>query len=468
MTASATGLRRSGAIVLVSCYELGHQPLGIAGAAALLQERGFSPVLLDLSRHSLEPGALRGAGLIAISAPMHTALVLGIQAAQRIRPIAPDAHLCFFGLYAALNRELLLESAADSVIAGEGGDALVELAEALGRGESAAPGVSLPGRLGSPRLARPRAVRPARESLPPISEYARLEADGESRLVGYVVSTVGCKHRCLHCPIPPVYGGRFFAIPRDAVLDDIRSLVAAGAQHITFGDPDFLNGPGHAVPIVRGLHREFPGITYDFTAKIEHLLRHRDLLREFAETGCLFIVSAVESLSGAVLANLEKGHTRADVEAALELSRKAGIVLRPTFVPFTPWSTLEDYLELLEFVSQEGLVRHVDSIQFAIRLLVPPGSALLGTPQFEPFRGALDRAALSYRWAHPDPRMDALQRTVMEIVQTASSAEWAPERTFVAIQEAAWTATGAGDPAPFTLSPVPAEPVPRLTEPWFC
>ncbi len=472
MTASATGLRRPGSIVLISCYELGHQPLGIASAAALLQERGFSPSLLDLSRQSLEPAAVQGAGLIAVCAPMHTALVLGIQAAQRIRPLAPDAHLCFFGLYAALNRDLLLESAADSVIGGEGGDALVELAEALERGESGVPGVSLPGRPSPPRLARPRNLKPAREALPPLSEYARLEADGETRLVGYVASTVGCKHRCLHCPIPPVYGGRFFALPRDAVLDDIRFLVDSGARHITFGDPDFLNGPGHALPIVRGLHREFPALTYDFTAKIEHLLRHRDLLREFAETGCLFIVSAVESLSGAVLANLEKGHTRADVEAALELTRNAGIVLRPTFVPFTPWSTLEDYRELLEFVRREGLVRHVDPIQFAIRLLVPPGSALLGTPQFEPFQGDLDRAALSYRWIHPDPQMDALQGAVMGIVETASSREWAPERTFVAIQEAAWTTSGTvggtADPPPFTFPLVPGEPVPRLTEAWFC
>ncbi|MEE8554759.1 MAG: CUAEP/CCAEP-tail radical SAM protein, partial [bacterium] len=84
----------------------------------------------------------------------------------------------------------------------------------------------------------------------------------------------------------------------------------------------------------------------------------------------------------------------------------------------------------------------------------------------------LDRAALSYRWIHPDPQMDALQGAVMGIVETASSREWASERTFVAIQEAAWTTSGtvggAADPPPFTLPLVPGEPVPRLTEAWFC
>jgi len=41
--------------------------------------------------------------------------------------------------------------------------------------------------------------------------------------------------------------------------------VAAGATHITFGDPDFLNGPGHALKVVRAAHAEFPRLTFDFT-----------------------------------------------------------------------------------------------------------------------------------------------------------------------------------------------------------
>lgn len=70
---------------------------------------------------------------------------------------------------------------------------------------------------------------------------------------------------------------------------------------------DFLNGPGHALKPVRALHAQFPDLSYDFTAKIEHLLRHRERVPEFAATGCVFVVSAVESLSDVVLANLEKG-----------------------------------------------------------------------------------------------------------------------------------------------------------------
>src|SRR5206468_6829843 len=140
---------------------------------------------------------------------------------------------------------------------------------------------------------------------------------------------------------------------------------------------DFLSGPTHSLRIVRTMRERFPHLTFDFTAKVEHLLKYRSLLREFAGLGCIFIVSAVESLSDTVLANLEKGHTRADVYEALRVVRGAGIVLRPSLLAFTPWTTLDDYIEMLEFVESEGLTECIDLIQYAVRLLIPPGSALL-------------------------------------------------------------------------------------------
>ncbi|MGH7672115.1 MAG: radical SAM protein, partial [Gemmatimonadales bacterium] len=304
--------------------------------------------------------------------------------------------------------------------------------------------------------------------LPPLDAYTALIEAGGRRPAGYVEASRGCLHHCLHCPIPPVYGGRFFVVPPEIVLADIRGQVATGATHITFGDPDFLNGPGHSLKIVRAMHAEFPSLTFDCTAKVEHLLRRRALLPDLASLGCLFIVSAVESLSDTVLANLDKGHTRADVYAALGALRKAGIALRPSLLPFTPWSTLDDYIELLEFVAAEDLVYHVDPVQFGIRLLVPPGSALLGRATMRPFLGpSPDAAALTYTWIHPDPRMDELQARVMEIVERGAREGEETQATFLRILEAAHQA--AGRPAPPSLTRLaPGPRPPRLSEPWFC
>jgi radical SAM superfamily enzyme YgiQ (UPF0313 family) len=455
-------LREPGAVLLIACYELGHQPLGVAWPKAFLERAGYTPETLDLAVDSLDEGKVRGARLVAIAVPMHTALRIGVEAAGRIRRLNPRCRIVFHGLYALLNAAYLTDHGADAVLGAECEEALVALVRGMETGEE----IAMPPRPTLGRLAFPI---PSRAGLPALTRYVSLVHGDRLVPAGYVEASRGCLHMCLHCPIPPVYGGRFFAVPRDVVLEDIRRLVAAGAGHITFGDPDFLNGPGHALKLVRTLHIEFPEITYDFTAKIEHILEHRDLFPEFAATGCVFVVSAVESLSDIVLANLEKGHTRADVPVALEIARRAGIALRPSFVAFTPWTTLDDYVEMLDFVEAHGLIDHVDPIQYALRLLIPPGSLLLSRPAIRPVLRPLDPAAFTYHWTHPDPRMDELQREVGRLVEHAAATEQHPWATFYRVRALAATRAGRAYAAAGGRLPPPERPIPaRLTEPWFC
>jgi radical SAM superfamily enzyme YgiQ (UPF0313 family) len=466
-----TSLRAPGAILLVSCYELGHQPLTVALAAAFLRRAGFEPAALDLSVEPFDADRIARARLVCISVPMHTALRLGMQAVAMIRRVNAEAHVCFYGLYAALNAEWLLAHGGDSAIGGESEAALVSLAESLEAGRnSGAPGVSLRGRVVGPRLERLSFPVPDRDLLPPLDRYARLDHRGSHARVGYVEATRGCRHFCLHCPIPPVYGGRIFAVPAETVLDDIRRQVELGARHVTFGDPDFLNAPTHALRIVRSMHRECPALTFDFTAKVEHVLEHRVMVPELVACGALFMVSAIESLSDTVLAHLEKGHTRVDVFTALGIVRAAGLTLRPSLVAFTPWTSLEDYLDVLDVVEREGLVDCIDPVQYTIRLLVPPGSLLLGRPAIRPHLREFDPASFGYRWTHPDPRMDRLHRQVTDLVTKSVRASEDPWITFHRLREVAMAIAGREAPALARASDAAARRVraPGLTEPWFC
>jgi radical SAM superfamily enzyme YgiQ (UPF0313 family) len=464
-------LRTPGAVLLVACYELGHQPLTVAWSAAALEARGFQPVIMDVSVEPFDPDKAQRARLAVVAVPMHTALRVGVAVAARVRAVNPGAHICFMGLYASLNADHLLAVGGDSIIGGEGEAALVALAEALARGESGpVPGVGRRGQPAAPNLVKLRLPVPSRAQLPSIKHYAQLEHRGRRVLAGYVEASRGCLHRCRHCPIPPVYDGRFFVTPREVVLADIRQQVEAGAGHITFGDPDFLNGPGHALAVAEGLRAAFPGVTFDFTAKIEHLRRRQALLPRFAELGCLFIVSAAESLNDTVLAHLDKGHSRADIAAALDAVRAAGIALRPTWVPFTPWTALDDYLELLDFVAEKELLDHVDPVQYSLRLLVPPGSLLAASPAMRPYLGELVPGDFAYRWQHPDPRMDELQAAVARTGAQAAERGEDPAVTFDrvrALADAAGAGRGAQTAAALRLAPDRPRP-PRLTEPWFC
>lgn len=434
---------------------------------AFLRRAGILTETLDVSVEGFDDEKVRGAALVAVSVPMHTALRLGVLVARAVRSINRDCHICFYGLYAVLNAGYLLETVADSVIGGESEQALVELARAVIAGEQPdTAGATTRDRESGPVMARLDFLPPVREGLPSLDRYARLEIDGEERLAGYVEASRGCLHMCRHCPIPPVYDGRFFVVPRDIVLQDIRHLVDAGARHITFGDPDFLNGPGHSLQLVREMHQSFPGVTFDFTAKVEHVLKHAAVLPELRALGCVFAVSAFESLSDEVLRRLDKGHTRADIYRALEVAWEAGIPLRPSFVPFTPWDTLDDYIELLDFVESEGLTGCVDPVQFTIRLLVPPGSLLLDDPEIQQCLGALVPDAFTWEWRHPDQRMDRLHEVVTALVETAADGKSVAADTFFRILEAAYAARGEGPP-PRHIPSAGLSP-PRLTEAWFC
>jgi hypothetical protein len=444
-------------VVLVSTYELGRQPFGLASPAAWLRADGHEVTLADLSCSRPPQEALAQAGLIAFYLPMHTATRLFLKLIERVQAVNPGAFLCAYGLYAPLNEPVLRRVGVRAVLGGEFESSLAALARGLATGR--APEAAPPPRVSLEKL---HFLPPDRSGLPPLGAYAHLVTEGGTRRVGYTEASRGCKHLCRHCPIVPVYGGQFRIVQREVVLEDIRRQVAAGAEHITFGDPDFFNGPGHAMALVEALAREWPGLTYDVTIKIEHLLRHRDLLARLARTGCLFVTSAVESLDDAVLATLAKGHTRADFVEALALMRAASLTLAPTFIPFTPWTTRQSYARFLRDLVELQVTGQVAPIQLAIRLLIPEGSLLLDLPEVRSLVEPFDSRALVYPWRHGDPAVDSLAATIPETIKGLERRQAPRSEIFRRV----WNLAEAGD---FPENPLPARAtIPYLTEPWYC
>ncbi len=453
-------------VLLISTYELGRQPFGVASPAAWLRAAGAEVYCLDLSQQALDEEQVRSAALIAFYLPMHTATRIALSAIRKVRALNPSAQLCAYGLYAPLNAALLRQAGVGAIFGGEFEPALAAAARALVHN-----GRRLPLQEGPDiSLDRLQFLAPDRAGLPALSKYARLVLpDGERRTVGYTEASRGCKHLCRHCPVVPVYEGKFRIVQRHIVLEDIRRQVAAGAEHITFGDPDFFNGITHALDLVRSLHSEFPRLTYDATIKVEHLLQHAQHLSVLRETGCAFVTTAVESLDDRVLSLLDKGHTRADFIRLVSLFRDAQLTLAPTFVAFTPWITFAGYADLLDTIAALDLVENVSPVQLAIRLLIPAGSRLLELPAMRDLLGPFDPAALSYRWDHPDPRVDHLQREVERRVQALTAAGHGRRSIFEHVRS---LLRNFDDPAASRLPLPPAvasrATVPYLTEPWYC
>jgi radical SAM superfamily enzyme YgiQ (UPF0313 family) len=435
-------------ILLISTYELGRQPFGLASPAAWLQARGHQVNCADLSVDELPVEVAKQAELVAFYLPMHTATRLAVKVIENIQKINPRAHLCCYGLYAPLNETYLRLLGVQTILGGEFEPGLVSLADGL---------VAQSGAVVS--LERLQFLTPVRSSLPPLGQYAQVRMNGSTKRAGYTEASRGCKHLCRHCPVVPVYHGTFRVVQPEIVLQDIRQQVEAGAQHITFGDPDFFNGPTHAMRIVEALHSEFPALSYDATIKIEHLLRQDKLLPRLKETGCLFVTSAAESVDDVVLRKLDKGHTRADFIEVVKRFRIEQLTLAPTFIAFTPWTTRDSYRDLLALLLELNLVEHVAPIQLALRLLITANSPLLELDDIKAVAAGFDEPALLHRWKHFDPAVDELAGLAMKVAGSKGSRR--------EIFRKLWELVAAR-PLLDEFDLMPRVTIPYMDEPWYC
>ena len=456
-------------VLLISSYELGRQPFGLASAAAWLRDAGATVSCLDLSIQILMEDVVASADMVAFYLPMHTATRIATSVIARVKRINPRAHLCCYGLYAPLNKEMLQKLGIGTIIGGEVEDALVTLYQQL-----AEHGIDSRSKIdGIPLVLTTRLKfrMPDRTGLPPLHKYAQLNVGDENwRIVGYTEASRGCKHKCRHCPIVPVYDGKFRIVQQDVVLEDIRQQVAKGAQHITFGDPDFFNGPGHAVPLVKTLHEQFPDLTYDVTIKIEHLLKYSKYLSILRDSGCLFVTSAVETVDDDILKIFDKNHTRGDFIQVVSLFQELGLTLNVTFVTFNPWTSLQGYRDLLALLVKLNLIENVAPIQYAIRLLIPNGSRLLELTEVRELVEEFNEEALAYPWVHPDPRVDQLYKDVLAIVKTGQAKGDSRPAIFEKIWRVAYERPVSEKiyPQPTSALFVPNKSIPYLSENWYC
>lgn len=430
-------------VLLVSTYELGRQPVHLSSPSAALRKAGHEVRSADVSVEPLSVSDLDWADRVGISTPMHTATRLAADVAKEARLLSKP--VAAYGLYASLAKELV-----DVTFAGEYEPELLRW-------------VNDDLSISTERTGRSDFLVPDRTGMASLDEYARLEFDGETKLVGAVEASHGCRHRCRHCPLPVVYDGRLRVVPPEVVVGDIDNLVEAGAEHVTFGDPDFLNAPAHSLSVLESAHQRHPEITFDATIKVSHLLEHRRVLSELSANNLLFIVSAFESVDAFTLDVLDKNHTREDMELALDLVRSHEMYMRPTWLPFMPWTTPNHVADIFDFIVTNDLVAATDPVQLSIKLLMPRGSLLESHPAMTPHLDSYDTDALTWRWSFGDPDADVLQKELELIAANASDCDAEVSATVAEMGIAIANRSGRSINPPQNVSLAP-----RLTESWFC
>jgi hypothetical protein len=215
--------------------------------------------------------------------------------------------------------------------------------------------------------------------------------------------------------------------------------------------------------LLREAHSAHPDLTFDVTVKVEHILAHESLWPEMASLGVLLVVSAFESTDDATLEILDKNHTAVDMARAVTVLRSADIHIRPTWLPFVPWTKLQDLVDLVGFLDQNRLWSATDPVQLAIKLLIPEGSLLETHPAIVPHLSSYEPQSLTWSWVFEHPETGRLHKTLDAVAAEGSDCGAEAAETLSMMRERIGDIAGARIPA------MPdSAPTPRLSESWFC
>ncbi|MDA9593325.1 hypothetical protein N9R67_00530 [Candidatus Actinomarina sp.] len=426
-------------ILLLSFYDLGKQPKIISELYKKL-DNGSNQI--DIIDYSIEEKdlTLDNYDVLGIYASMHTASVL---AEQYLRDRKLPNKLFVFGLYANVFSEMFSDFQS---IHSFDSDELESFLQ-----------VQL-----NPNYSYKHTV-PDRTILPSITDYSHI-VDGSNNLIaGSVETTYGCKHECTHCPVPIEFKGMFKTFGTEKIITDVTNQVEEGAKHISFNDPDFFNGPKHALKILQLLNEKHPSITYDSTIKVEHILKYPDYFQELKNLNMLFVISAFETTNDHVLNILQKNHSSNDLNKAVELSLENNIDIRPTWMPFSPWTEQNDLISIIKLIENYKLRETVDPIQLTIKLLVPKNSLILKRPEMKEYLLDYDPASFSYAWKYKFPNIDNIQNELFTyVLQHESENDYTQYLGLVDILESHTNETL------LNSEKYSQRIVPKLSETWFC
>ncbi|MEV7231088.1 RCCLKC-tail radical SAM protein [Polymorphospora sp. NPDC051019] len=389
----------------MSSFEAELQPLASACVAAALQDQGAAVTAWDA--HAF-PDRLPDAevDLVLLSVQQFEGLHRAVDLAPRLRTAHPGAPIVAFGQYAQMNSTEFL-ARVDAVAFDEPERIAQELCQAA-VGQLPLPQVPAL-RTASRMTARPprrriTATAPARHLFPSLVHYPAHHTG--LGLMGNIEVSRGCHHKCTYCSVYGAYDGGVAPYQLETVLADARQLADDGVRHFFFIDAEFFNSRTLGVEVVRQIAAEFPGSTFEFTTRVDHILDYPELLEELVSLGLRRVTSALEFPSDRILRIFDKGIDVAHMRAAIAEAERIGFELNPTFIPFTPWVRYEELLTFEDFLVETGLARVVEPTALQTRLLLFKGSPLLQSP----WLADVDLVDQGFHldWTHPDRRVEAL------------------------------------------------------------
>ncbi len=382
-------------------------PLSVLYLVRPLKQAGFDVALIDqridrdwaATPRRAAPNAL----FVGISAMTGTQIEWGLRAAAAVREAAPRTPIVWGGIHPSMTpAQTAAHPLVDIVARGEGETTVVEIARALAGGGDLREVAGLTFRRDGGLVETPD--RPMLDSLDQalvpdydavsVEDYITTQTLGLRDLA--ITTSRGCPNRCVYCYNPPYNRRRWRAQSSAAAVEHIRSVHERfGVQGILIKDDNFYVDRRRVEAIAEGLNRANLGVIVRGECRADYIARGWDeaFLRFLHQSGFREMTVGAESGDDAILSQLNKDITVADIREANQRLRRAGIAVKFTFMagfPSEDRAALRRTVALmLELIDTNPLARVTP-----LHLFAPyPGTQLFDAAVANGYRPPADLAA---------------------------------------------------------------------------
>ncbi|MDI6854979.1 MAG: cobalamin-dependent protein [Deltaproteobacteria bacterium] len=188
-----------------------------------------------------------------------------------------------------------------------------------------------------------------------------------------VQSKRGCPYSCIYCTYGTNEGEEYRLFPPEDAARAVIDLAAAGRRDIEFVDNVFNSPYLHALEVCDHLART-PHRARLTTVELNPAFVDRRLLTAMEEAGFVGVGVTAESAADEVLAGLQKGYTRSEVEGAAAAVRKSNLPCFWLFLLGGPGETEQTVTETLGFAQR--VLRRGDVAFFNVGIRIYPGTEL--------------------------------------------------------------------------------------------
>lgn len=190
------------------------------------------------------------------------------------------------------------------------------------------------------------------DSLPfPAYDLIRLSEYGTSRRRHFcMISSRGCPFRCAFCVMRLMDGGRLRTRSAKNVVDEMEYIEDLGAASFSFCDETFTLNETRVLDICREIRNRRIDLPWDCQTRVDRV--SEEIFSEMKRAGCHYVGFGVESGSQKMLDIMRKGIRVEQIEKAVLLAKRAGLLVGTDMMLGYPGETIDTIKQSLHFIEK--------------------------------------------------------------------------------------------------------------------